>query len=184
MPYASTWACSPPAARRDTSSTTCSLGVYPELVRERDRWSKRIGGWPAGVVATLRVLRADRHPLQAPNSRARSSRCGSCSPETARTTGWARCLPAVTTSRTAAWTYGWCTAAGSPPYASSPRPSPDRSTRSPAHAAVRVGALRVEGAEPGTLLAYDGEVTTVDGEVTLRKLPEALTVYRPLQQRR
>jgi hypothetical protein len=42
----------------------------------------------------------------------------------------------------------------------------------------------VEGVEPGTLLAYDGEVTTVEGEVTLRKLPEALTVYRPLQQRR
>jgi undecaprenyl-diphosphatase len=44
---------------------TCSLGVYPELVRERDRWSKRIGGWPAGVVAALRVLRADEHPLRA-----------------------------------------------------------------------------------------------------------------------
>ena len=44
---------------------TCSLGVYPELVRERERWSDRIGGWPAGVLAALRVLRADRHPLEA-----------------------------------------------------------------------------------------------------------------------
>ena len=52
-------------------------------------------------------------------------------------------------------------------------------TRSPAHAAVRVGSLHVAGVEPGTLLAYDGEVTTVEGDVTLEKLPEALTVYRP-----
>jgi undecaprenyl-diphosphatase len=53
-------------------------------------------------------------------------------------------------------------------------------TRSPAHAAVRVGRLRIEGVAPGTLLAYDGEVTEVSGEVTLRKSPGALTVYRPL----
>lgn len=109
---------------------TCSLGVYPELVRERDRWSKRIGGWPAGVVATLRVLRADRHPSR-PNSAARSTRCGSCSPGTARTTGWVRCPPVATTSRTAAWTSGSCTGAASLPYASSPRPSPGRSPAPP-----------------------------------------------------
>jgi undecaprenyl-diphosphatase len=36
---------------------------------------------------------------------------------------------------------------------------------------------------PGTPLAYDGEVTEVHGEVTLEKLPEALTVYRPLPRR-
>ncbi|MCZ9343352.1 phosphoesterase, partial [Streptomyces sp. TRM76130] len=44
---------------------TFSLGVYPELVRERERFSHRIGGWPAGVLAAVRVLRADRHPLRA-----------------------------------------------------------------------------------------------------------------------
>lgn len=53
-------------------------------------------------------------------------------------------------------------------------------TRSPAHAAVQVGRLHLSGVAPGTLLAYDGEVTDVEGEVTLEKLPEALTVYRPL----
>lgn len=53
-------------------------------------------------------------------------------------------------------------------------------TRSPAHAAVQVGRLHLSGVAPGTLLAYDGEVTEVEGEVTLEKLPEALTVYRPL----
>ncbi|MER6923237.1 phosphoesterase, partial [Streptomyces spiralis] len=56
-------------------------------------------------------------------------------------------------------------------------------TRSPAHAAVQVGRLRLTGLAPGTLLAYDGEVTEVEGEVRLEKLPEALTVYRPLRAR-
>jgi undecaprenyl-diphosphatase len=45
---------------------------------------------------------------------------------------------------------------------------------------VQVNRLRLTGVAPGTPLAYDGEVTSVSGEVTLEKLPEALTVYRPL----
>jgi undecaprenyl-diphosphatase len=53
-------------------------------------------------------------------------------------------------------------------------------TRSRAHAAVQVNRLRLTGIAPDTPLAYDGEVTTVSDEVTLEKLPEALTVYRPL----
>jgi undecaprenyl-diphosphatase len=52
-------------------------------------------------------------------------------------------------------------------------------TRSPAHSAVQVNRLRLTGVTPGTPMAYDGEVTAVSGEVTLEKLPEALTVYRP-----
>ncbi len=43
---------------------TPSLGVYPELVRERERWSHRIGAWPAEAPAVLRVLRTDRHPFR------------------------------------------------------------------------------------------------------------------------
>ncbi len=31
----------------------CSLGVYPELVRERERWSRRVSGWPAGVLGPV-----------------------------------------------------------------------------------------------------------------------------------
>ena len=53
-------------------------------------------------------------------------------------------------------------------------------TRSPVHAAVQVGRLRLADVASGSLLAYDGEVIEVEGEVTLEKLPEALTVYRPL----
>ncbi len=40
--------------------------------------------------------------------------------------------------------------------------------------------LRLTGLAPGTPLAYDGEVTEVGGDVVVEKLPEALTVYRPL----
>ena len=36
---------------------TFALGVYPELVRERERHEKRLGKWPAMVLATARVLR-------------------------------------------------------------------------------------------------------------------------------
>lgn len=43
-----------------------------------------------------------------------------------------------------------------------------------------MGRLGLSGVTPGTLLAHDGEVTDVAGEVTLEKLPGALTVYRPL----
>jgi undecaprenyl-diphosphatase len=46
---------------------------------------------------------------------------------------------------------------------------------------VRVRRLRLDGVAPGTLLAYDGEVTEVGGTITLFKQPEALTVYRPLE---
>ncbi|MCX4904139.1 bifunctional phosphatase PAP2/diacylglycerol kinase family protein [Streptomyces sp. NBC_00878] len=159
---------------------TCSLGVYPELVRERDRWSKRIGGWPAGVVATLRVLRADRHPLRAELSGeerplwllfAGNGMYHRMGPVPARRYDLADGrldVRVVHGGRFPAVRLFAAAVAGP-------------LTRSPVHAAVQVGALRVDGVEPGTPLAYDGEVTTVDGEVTLRKLPEALTVYRPLR---
>jgi undecaprenyl-diphosphatase len=36
---------------------TFALGIYPELVRERERHQKRIGKWPAMALALARVLR-------------------------------------------------------------------------------------------------------------------------------
>jgi undecaprenyl-diphosphatase len=36
---------------------TFALGVYPDLVRERERHEKRLGKWPAMVLATIKVLR-------------------------------------------------------------------------------------------------------------------------------
>ena len=39
-----------------TVLNTASVGIYPELVSERDRWQKRVGKWPAAVVAASRIL--------------------------------------------------------------------------------------------------------------------------------
>jgi undecaprenyl-diphosphatase len=130
---------------------TFSLGVYPELVRERERWSSRIGGWPAGVLAALRVVRADRHPLEA------------------RLRGEPRPL--------------WLVFVGNGTYHRMGLTPGRRLDLADGRLDVRVvhgGRLHLAGIGPGTLLAYDGEVTEAAGEVTLEKLPQALTVYRPL----
>ncbi|MFF4250400.1 bifunctional phosphatase PAP2/diacylglycerol kinase family protein [Streptomyces sp. NPDC001663] len=157
----------------------CSLGAYPELVLERDRWSKRIGGWPAGVLAALRVLRADRHPLEAEfRGQARPLWLLFVGNGTYHRMGLApgRRLDLADGQFDVRVVHGGrrpglrlLAAAVAGPL-----------TRSPAHAAVQVNRLHLTGVEPGTLLAYDGEVTEVDSEVTLEKLPEALTVYRPM----
>ncbi|MFE6365164.1 bifunctional phosphatase PAP2/diacylglycerol kinase family protein [Streptomyces sp. NPDC057806] len=165
--------------RRGVFLNTCSLGVYPELVRERDRWSPRIGGWPAGVLAALRVLRTDGHPLEAQvGSSARPlwllfagngtyHRMGLAPGRRVDLADGVLDVRVVHGGRRPAVRLLAAAVAGP-------------LTRSPAHAAVQVGRLRLSGVAPGSLLAYDGEVTEVEGEVILEKLPEALTVYRPL----
>ncbi|MEV5439943.1 phosphatase PAP2 family protein [Streptomyces sp. NPDC052682] len=158
---------------------TCSLGVYPELVRERERWSHRIGGWPAGVLAALRVLRADRHPLEAGFRGRRHPlwllfagngmyhRMGLAPGRRVDLADGRLDVRVVHGGRRPAVRLLAAALAGP-------------LTRSPLHAAVQVTRLRLDQVPPGTLLAYDGEVTEVAGPVTLEKLPEALTVYRPL----
>ncbi|WP_367319859.1 bifunctional phosphatase PAP2/diacylglycerol kinase family protein [Streptomyces sp. HUAS ZL42] len=165
--------------RRGVFLNTCSLGVYPELVRERDRWSRRIGGWPAGILATLRVLRTGRHPLEAElGGRAHPlwllfagngtyHRMGLAPGRRLDLAGGRLDVRVVHGGRRPALRLLAAAVAGP-------------LTRSPVHAAVQVGRLHLNGVAPGTLLAYDGEVIEVQGEVTLDKLPEALTVYRPL----
>ncbi|MEV7344512.1 phosphatase PAP2 family protein [Streptomyces sp. NPDC093544] len=157
---------------------TCSLGVYPELVRERERWSRRIGGWPAGVLGALRVLRTDGHPLRAElggrshplwllfAGNGTYHRMGLAPARRFDLTDGRLDVRVVHGGRRPAVRLLAAALAGP-------------LTRSPAHAAVRVRRLRVDGVAAGTLLAYDGEVTEVAGEVTLQKIPEALTVYRP-----
>ncbi len=168
-------------ATRDTEGlflNTLSLGVYPELVRVRERWSRRIGGWPAGVLAAVRVLRADRHPLEVELG-ANGGRCGCCSSATASTTGWGSRRAAVPIWRTDCWTCGWCTAAASPRCGLAAAVAGPL-TRSPGHAAVQVNRLRLTGLAPETPLAYDGEVTAVSGEVELEKLPGGADGLPPL----
>ncbi|MCI3271168.1 bifunctional phosphatase PAP2/diacylglycerol kinase family protein [Streptomyces cylindrosporus] len=158
---------------------TCSLGVYPELVRVRERWSHRIDNWPAGVLGALRVLRADRHPLEA-ELRGETRplwllfigngvyhRMGLAPGRRLDLADGLLDVRAVHGGRRPALRLLAAAVAGP-------------LTRSPAHAAVQVSRLRISGLAPGTPLAHDGEVTEVAGEVRLEKLPEALTVYRPI----
>ncbi|TXS48655.1 phosphatase PAP2 family protein [Streptomyces sp. uw30] len=158
---------------------TCSLGVYPQLVRERDRVSPRVGAWPAGVLAALRVLRSERHPLHAEVAGRKHPlwllfagngtyhRMGLAPARRLNLADGVLDVRVVHGGRRPALRLLAAAVAGP-------------LTRSPAHAAVQVGRLHLTGVTPGALLAYDGEVTEVGGEVTLEKLPEALTVYRPL----
>nr|BBJ49611.1 hypothetical protein SAVMC3_22400 [Streptomyces avermitilis] len=154
------------------------LGVHPELVRERERWAEWLGAWPADVIAALRVLRADHHPLQvglggAPRplwllfaGNGTHHRTGLAPGRRHELADGLLDVRVVHGGRRPAARLLAAALAGP-------------LTRSPAHAAVRVRELRLTGVAPGTLLAHDGEVTEVQGDVTLRKLPEALTVYRP-----
>ncbi|GAA3098241.1 bifunctional phosphatase PAP2/diacylglycerol kinase family protein [Streptomyces echinatus] len=135
---------------------TLSLGVYPELVRERERWSHRIGGWPAGVLGALRVLHADRHPLEVDLG-------GETAPAVAAVRRQWRLPPhgavARPSYRSGGRTAGRAGGARQPPPAlrllAAAAAGP--LTRSPAHAAVQVNRLRLTGLAPGTPLAYDGE---------------------------
>ncbi|MFF8227916.1 bifunctional phosphatase PAP2/diacylglycerol kinase family protein [Streptomyces caelestis] len=158
---------------------TCSVGVYPELVRERERWSHRIGGWPAGVLAALRVLRADRHPLEAEfQGRTHPLWLLFAGNGTYHRMGLAsgRRMDLADGQLDVRVVHGGRRPAARLLAAALAGPL----TRSPAHAALQVGRLRLDHVAPGTLLAYDGEVTEVEGRVTVEKLPEALTVYRPV----
>jgi undecaprenyl-diphosphatase len=158
---------------------TCSLGVYPELVRERDRWSHRIGSWPAGVLAALRVLHGGRHPLEVEvQGRTRPLWLLFAGNGTYHRMGLApgRRLDMADGQLDVRVVHGGRRPAARLLAAALAGPL----TRSPAHAAVQVGRLHLAGVAPGTLLAYDGEVTEVEGRVTLEKVPEALVVYRPL----
>lgn len=102
-----------------------SLGVYPELVRTREHWSPRIGGWPHGRARG--VPRAARpHDRWRPNSRVTGGRCGCSSSATDSSSGWAPPRAAATIWRTGCWTSGWCTAAGRPRCACWRRRSRDR----------------------------------------------------------
>ncbi|MFE7773429.1 bifunctional phosphatase PAP2/diacylglycerol kinase family protein [Streptomyces sp. NPDC057445] len=154
-----------------------SLGVYPELVRVRERWSPRIGGWPAGILAALRTLRGD-HPLEAELE-------GSRRPLWLLFAGngmYQRLGPAPGHRRDLAdglldvrVVHG----GRGPGFRLLAAALAGPLSRSPFHAAVRLRRLRISGLAPGTPVAYDGEVAGTEGELLLDKAPEGLVVYRP-----
>ncbi|MEU7576977.1 phosphatase PAP2 family protein [Streptomyces sp. NPDC041068] len=158
---------------------TFSLGVYPELVRLREHWAPRIGGKAASVLAALKVLRSDEHPMTAQFRGSKRALwllfAGNCTYH----------RPGLTPGRRLDLADGLLDVrivhGGRRPGArlvAAALTGPE--VRSPAQAAVRLPRLRVDGLGPDTAVAYDGEVTRVQGSLLIDKLPEALTVYRPL----
>ncbi|MFL3866145.1 phosphatase PAP2 family protein [Streptomyces griseobrunneus] len=155
-----------------------SLGVYPELVRTREHWSPRIGGWPAGVLAAFHVLRG-RQPLEAELQGRRRplwllfvgnglfQRVGPAPGRRHNLADGLLDVRVVHGGRTPALRLLAAAVAGP-------------LTRSPAHAAVRRRRVRIAGLAPGTAYAYDGEVARSGTELLIDKLPEALTVYCPM----
>ncbi|MGW6290741.1 phosphatase PAP2 family protein [Streptomyces sp. NPDC055107] len=155
-----------------------SLGVYPELVRTREHWSPRIGGWPAGVLAAFHVLRG-RQPLEAELQGRRRplwllfvgnglfQRVGPAPGRRHNLADGLLDVRVVHGGRTPALRLMAAAVAGP-------------LTRSPAHAAVRRRRVRIGGLAPGTPYAYDGEVAHSGTDLIIDKLPEALTVYCPM----
>lgn len=156
---------------------TFSLGAYPELVRIRERWAHRIGPWPAGVLAALRVLHTSGPVEAGLGGKERALWllfAGNCTYRVGmapvrrhdladgqldiRLVGagrWARSrlVAAALTS-----TVG----------------------RSPLHSTRRLRRLLITDIPPDTHLSYDGEVARAPERLLLDKQHEALTVYRPL----
>ncbi|MFD9498132.1 bifunctional phosphatase PAP2/diacylglycerol kinase family protein [Streptomyces sp. NPDC060035] len=155
-----------------------SLGVYPELVRTRERWAPRIGGWPAGVLAAFEVLRGER-PLTAEVQGQRRplwllfvgnglfQRVGPAPGRRHNLADGLLDVRVVHGGRTPGLRLLAAAVAGP-------------LTRSPVHAAERRRRVRISGLAPGTPYAYDGEVAHSGKELMIDKLPEALTVYCPM----
>lgn len=156
---------------------TFSIGSYPELVRIRERWSRRVGSWPASVLAAVHVLRTAGPVDVEINGRRRSVWllfAGNCAYSNVGLAPVRRRDlndgvldvrivdggPFARTRLLGAAVTGFL-------------------TRSPVYSAARLRRLRIRGLTAGSHLAYDGEVAPAPSELLLDKLPGALVVYRP-----
>ncbi|MFE7358273.1 bifunctional phosphatase PAP2/diacylglycerol kinase family protein [Streptomyces sp. NPDC057543] len=155
-----------------------SMGVYPELVRAREHWAPRVGGWSAGVLAAWKVLRGDR-PLEAEVEGRRRplwllfvgnglfQRVGPAPGRRHNLADGLLDVRVVHGGRTPGLRLLAAAVAGP-------------LTRSPVHAAQRRHRVRITGLTPGTPYAFDGEVAYSRHELMIDKLPEAVTVYCPM----
>ncbi|MFC7303944.1 bifunctional phosphatase PAP2/diacylglycerol kinase family protein [Streptomyces monticola] len=160
---------------------TFSLGAYPDLVRFREQWSPKIGGPAATLYGTARILRTAR-PLEAVvNGRRRAMWLLFAGNGAYRSLGIAPVrrddlADGLLDVRIAhggrfARTRLLATAlAGGV-------------ARTRLYAATHARRLHVSGLREGTRMAYDGEVSRAPRAFRVDKLPEALTVYRPLTER-
>ncbi len=167
----------PDGARAGYFLNTFSLGVYPELLRIRERWSPRIGDWPAGVLAAALVLRGE-NPLEGEiHGRIRPmwllfagngtyQRMGPTPGGRHDLADGLLDVRVVHGGRRPGLRLLAAALAGP-------------LSRSPVHAARQVRQLRIAGLAPGTPVAYDGEVAEAPQELVLDKAVGALTVYRP-----
>ncbi|MEU2432129.1 diacylglycerol kinase family protein [Streptomyces sp. NPDC007861] len=167
----------PPAAEPSYFLNTFSIGVYPELVRIRERWSPRIGGPPATLLALVQVLRTTR-PLRARvNGRRRAVWLLFAGNGAYRSLGVAPTRrhdladglldvrighggPLARTRLLATALAGG-------------------SARTGLYAAARPRRLVISELPEGTQMAFDGETRRAPSAFVIDKLDEALTVYRP-----
>jgi diacylglycerol kinase family enzyme/membrane-associated phospholipid phosphatase len=156
---------------------TFSIGSYPELVRYRERWSRRLGSWPAGVLAAVQVLRTSR-PVDVELGGRRQSvwllfvgngTYRGLGPAPASRDDLADGLLDVRVVRGGPFARTRLLAAA----------ATGALTNSPVYTRARLRRLRIRVMDAGTHLAYDGEVAPAPGELLLDKVNEGLTVYRP-----
>ncbi|WP_405589514.1 bifunctional phosphatase PAP2/diacylglycerol kinase family protein [Streptomyces sp. NBC_01190] len=155
---------------------TFSIGSYPDLVRIRERWSRRVGSWPASVLAAVHVLRHCSPVDLEINGKPRSVWllfAGNCDysswgPAPVRRGDLSDGLldvrivdggPFARTRMMGAALTGVLTG-------------------SPVYTVASVKRLRVRVPGEGVHLAYDGEVAPAPGELLLDKVPGGLVVYR------
>ncbi|MDQ8702581.1 phosphatase PAP2 family protein [Streptomyces sp. LHD-70] len=159
---------------------TFSLGAYPDLVRLREHWSPRIGGPAATLLGIAKVLRT-AHPMRAVvNGRRRAMWLLFAGNGVYQSLG-------ITPMRRHDLSDGLLDIR----IAHGGHLARTRLlatalvggvARTRTYAAAHVPRLLVSGLAEGTRMAYDGEVTDAPRAFRVDKLPEALTVYRPLTE--
>lgn len=160
-----------------TFVNTFALGVYPELVRVRERWSPRVGSWPAGVLAAWHVLRVCKpvevHINGSPHQLwllfAGNCRYEGLGLAPQRRSNLADGLLDVRVAHAGRWARTRLLAGALAGTLHS----------SPVHGAALLRGLRVDWIQPGTQLAHDGEVTDAPRSLRLSKETAGLTVYCP-----